>query len=230
MKLVKVALFFEILLGVTWTLIVGASGTQDWNALYVFVLMAPLFLVLMAVGVWGAIRKPEARAIATWVILLPVGFLFLPSALRSTFGPSLFSGGGGRMWLVLAGAPLVLTVVRPRAVGSYLPRFLFTSRGFNLAIIATLVLTIVVMAVIGYAFFNEEAVGREAIQVVRLLIPVVVVGACFAVPVAFLAYLGFFQPDAKELNGLRIAQLVLAIPQPIVVVGAFFALAALSYG
>ena len=230
MKLLKAVLFVEVLVGAAWTLIVGETGTQDLGALTAFVAAAPVFLVAMAIGAWKAIREPDTRSLAVWVILIPLAVLFLPSTLRTMFGAGVLSGGSaGKAWLLLAGAPLGLALVRPRAVGAYLPRFVVQSRAFNLAMVGALLLTLGVIAVIGYAALNPELVG-EATPFVAALVPIAVIGAIFSVVVILIAYLGFFHPEGRQRNVLRVVQLVLAIPIPLAVVVGYMAVALLSYG
>ena len=229
MKLLKAVLFVELLVGAAWTLTVGAVGTQDLGALTAFIAAAPVFLVAMAIGAWKAIREPDTRSLAVWVILIPFAVLFLPSTLRTMFGDGAFtSGSGGKAWLVLAGAPLGLALVRPRAVGAYLPRFVVQSRAFNLAVVGLLLLTVGVIAVIGFAALNPELVG-EATPFVAALVPIAVIGAIFSVFVILIAYLGFFHPEGRQRNILRVVQLVLAIPIPLAVAAGFIAFALLSY-
>ncbi len=230
MKLLKAVLFVELLVGGAWTLVVGAIGPRDLGVLTAFVAAAPIFLVAMAIGVWKAIREPESRSLAVWVILTPVAVLFLPSTLRTMFGDGVFtSDGGGKAWFLVAGAPLGLVLVRPRAVGAYLPRFVVQSRAFNLGVIGLLLITVGAIAVIGFAVLNPTLM-EGATPFVAALVPIAVIGAIFSFVVILVAYIGFFHPDGRQRNVLRVIQLLLAIPIPLAVAAGFLAVAVLSYG
>ena len=231
MKLLRIALFFEVLMGSAWLLLVGATPRIDLGGTMVLFVLAPPALVAMAIGVWKLITEEGVRPLAATVVILPVAFLFAPMVLHGIFGAHVLAGARAtKAWGVLLAGPLVFTVLRPRTVGSYLPRGLFESRMLNLAILLVLIMVALALLALGIAFFQESTGPDVAPQAFKALVPVVVAGAAFSVPVILFAYLGFFQKVGRSENPLRIAQLILAIPIPLVVAAGFLLVMGLSYG
>lgn len=138
--ILNITLAIEVLVALLWTVAMwtetgsGGIAVIGWFAV-VIVVFAAAFLVAALIA-W---RRPALRRRAAIAMVLPFVGGFAPWPLR------VLSGGAadpGFVWRVVAVVVLGIVIValfRPRATAHRLPGALFRSRGFNAAVVGTLV-------------------------------------------------------------------------------------------
>jgi hypothetical protein len=220
----------ELLLGTGLALRVLMAGNSDLGALYLLVLFAASNLPFMLIALWAAVFRPQLRRKALWVLVLPVAFVVLPLALRTSLGAAVpVAAVLAIIGLAVLGL-VVWAVVRPRAAARRVPSGLFRSRLLNAALIGMIVaawlLPAVLLALAGGVTIDtstgQGSPGMAAAYMVLLAaVYAMLVGAasCVAGVWGWLGYRGGVDGAQRSLHfwqmlsaspGILVAGLVLA--------------------
>ena len=223
-KLIRAALFLQIVSGVFWTLTMAMmSGQGGLEVLGLFLLVFALQAICLLIGGWVHWRYPSERKIARWVLLLPFIFWFLPGVIKTLAGGQLSSA---LLWLslsVVAAAILLACILVPQKVAGKLPQFLFRSRLFNSVVLIGPLLgwivfigaLFVVFGVDGQSFskaLNGNGTGyglASAILIAALYLLVLGGGSLCS---GIWGWVGLHSGVDDACRRLNIAQLVLATP------------------
>lgn len=139
-KALRIILVVQLLLGAVWTLAMLTELQKSLAALTLFVLIYPFHLVFFFVALWAVWKHPDLRRKAVLIMVLPVGFLFLPYMITSFFGNPLSADQLASLAIAAGVFCLVLGIALPRKTATLLPNGLFRSRGFNILVIVLMVL------------------------------------------------------------------------------------------
>ncbi len=223
-KLIRVALFLQVISGVFWTLTMAMmSGQGGLEVLALFLLVFALQAIGLLIGGWVHWRHPSERKIARWVLLLPFVFWFLPGVIKTLAGGRLTSA---MLWLILAlvaAAVLLACIVVPQKVAGKLPEFLFRSRFFNSVVLIGPLLGWVVF--IGILFVVFGADGQSSAKALRGngtgygLASAIAIAALYLLALGggslcsgIWGWVGLHSGVDDACSKLNIAQLVLATP------------------
>jgi hypothetical protein len=221
--LTRIALLLQLATGAHWTIylamIEGRGGLEVLGALVVvYAVQLPGFLI----GLWAWWKYPHHRVIASWLLVLPVAFLFLPAIVKSLAGGRLTSGHLRGLWMWACVLGVVACFAVPRKIAALLPTFLFQSRVLN-----GLVLLVPASAWLITGGLAGRVFGFEALDLPRAFDrdeTALAVGAVLAMLGGFLAigmtslfsaawgWLGMFSGAEAACRKLHITQLVVAVP------------------
>jgi hypothetical protein len=138
-KALRIILVIQVLLGVVWTSAMLTELQKSLASLYLFVLIYPFHLVFALVAVWAIWKHPDLRRKAVLVFVLPVGFLFLPYLVTSLFGGALHGEQLAGLAVAAGVLGVVISFALPKKTVKVLPNCVFRSRGFNILVIAIMV-------------------------------------------------------------------------------------------
>ncbi|MEZ4416078.1 MAG: hypothetical protein R3E10_09985 [Gemmatimonadota bacterium] len=209
MKVLKALLLVELLLAAFWVFPVLFGPSPGQFLLQVVLFTAPFHLACMGVGAWWFFRRPATRRWAALVVTAPPLLLIVPNAVRNAQGGPLPSETPPERMIALALAtPLLACVFVPRWAARMLPAGLFRSRllHFGLAVFSAL-------AVAGFgaiAWMMSGDASPTALPLQRALFAAGLGAPLLAVPAGVFAWMGLFQPVARELRPVRVIQLLLA--------------------
>lgn len=139
-KALRIILVVQLLLGTVWTLAMLTELQKSLASLSLFVLIYAFHLIFFFVALWAVWKHPDLRRKAVLIMVLPVGFLFLPYMITSLFGDLLKAEQLASLAIAAAVLCLVLGIALPRKTARLLPNGLFRSRGFNILVIVLMVL------------------------------------------------------------------------------------------
>ena len=154
---------------------------------------------------------------ATLTFVTPIVFLVLPGLFRSLIGGPLITGDGS-VWKAGGGLLALLFglfLVFPKRLVPYLPKFLVRSRGFNFGLATFLVLLLTGWGWLFRLFLDSKEQDSSGNFLGFMLVSAGVVAAISVVVFAY-SYVGLFQSYDKRNQKLRVAQLVLSLPAPLV--------------
>lgn len=121
-RALDILLYAELALGVLWT--VSAAMAQGAGGLAVFglfLIVYGLFAVFVLCAAWACWRYPELRRKAVWIMLLPIGFWFLPGVVRALAGGVLLKTQLVALLLAALLAAVALCWLKPRTAARIVP-------------------------------------------------------------------------------------------------------------
>lgn len=133
----KLCLFLELELGIIWTLLLleAPAGDVGLGALMLFFFLYPFQGALMITGMVCLVRRPDARAWAAAVVVVPVVLLALPGLIRAAAGGTVSAPWA---WSLLVALPLGACLLLPHQVAPFLPTWALRSRGLHVTTIVLL--------------------------------------------------------------------------------------------
>lgn len=154
-------------------------------------------------------------------MLTPIVLLVLPGLFRGIYGGPILTGQGSEWKAIglLLALLLGLFLLSPKKIVPYVPRFLVKSRVFNVGLMALLVLLLAGWGLLLRMFLDSPDQDSSGILTGFLLASGGVAAAISTLTFAY-SYLGLFQSYDACNQRLRIAQLILSLPAPLVVVAA----------
>ena len=223
MKFLRICIVIQLVLGTIWTLTLITSANQGLGPIVMFVLIYPIHGVFGLIAAWSWWKKPQKRRLASVVLLLPVGFLFLPSLIVAVFGGAVLTGPGdvGRTVVLLIAAGIGACLLFPAKAAGFVPDFCFRSRVFNVAALAALVLawTPVVTGLVWLLLVAEPIQagdrsnsGLAALYVSGIAMLFMAAIGLVSVWTFLLGYIGVNQPAEVIHRSLHKAQLAGSAP------------------
>ena len=161
-RALRIVLGIEVALGAIWALVSAmAQGAGGLGAVYVFLVVYPLFGLFVLFAAWTFWKHGEHRRLASWIMVLPVIFWFLPLALRSLAGGAVSGEQVGSVVIGTMATALLAAWIAPRKAATLIPAYLVRSRAFN-----WLLLIALVAAWLFFDGFSASTLGASFTQVV----------------------------------------------------------------
>jgi len=236
--MLKIALFLQIASGAFWTLSLAMiEGRGGLEVLALLVLVYSIQAICFLIGLWAYWRHSEERRKATWLLVLPFVFWFLPGIVRSVGGGRLTESGFVALLLITVAVILLALVVVPRKVAGLVPSFLFRSRVFNsLVLMGPLLGWLFIIGLAGWLFgVRGEEMSRStpsdstgyglASAIVLIAIYLVGLGIASLISGAW-SWLSLRSGIEGACRKLNIAQMVVTVPG--LIIGGFSVLFMLS--
>lgn len=207
----------ELVLGCFWTVPLLDARAEGLGILLVFVWIYGIQALLMVAGACFYWKRPEARRLARVVMLLPIALLFLPFLLRNLLGPIEGEAALGTALLVAVGAAFLSCLLFPRWMADLVPRFLLSSRPLNVGVLLLQLALIGSWVALALVVLGKLAEDESGI-LLGAFFAAAGAGALVSLAVFLYSYLGFFQTHDTRQRPLRVAQLVLSLPVPLLFV------------
>jgi len=224
----------ELALGIAWTMplitATGSQGDYGMQCLTQFFAVYPFQLLLMAVGVWSFFKRPESRGMAMLVILTPLVLFPIPLLLNRLAGGHPFLDTKEKVRnavIFLTVLPVAAIFFFPRRVATLLPTWMLRSGWFNglvLMIACGVYVPYIALVLMWDKIFLKTADNSEGWALAYGLGAAVVYAALSFIPAVLIflySYLSFFQKRVPERKGIRVAQLIVALPAVLIGVGVF---------
>ena len=219
-RLLKIVLIIEVVLGLCLGLAVLTVSRENWGIIYILFLYACSQLPLVLLGLWALLFRPQHRATAAWLCVLPFSFLILPLMLRTAMGEPVSSRTLLASTLIVVLGLTLLAFVRPRTAAARLPAALLHGKPQNIVLLALLGLgwciAIALLLKTGPALLDTSS-GQGSPGMGAAVLLVISIGwltglACFSLLVATWGWVGLRGTTESAQPKLHIAQLVLASP------------------
>jgi hypothetical protein len=213
MRLLKVILIFQILVGLYWIIPLTMGPMLGWGGLYLLIAIFVPLLAVVPIAIWSFFKRPATRRLAAVVFFAPLVIFLTPFLIRTAFGDIIGTHEGGFKEASVVIITLIVAVLAllPKRVAEYLPNRLLKSHLFNIS----LVVGLSVMLVVWIALLPtlKTLIEYDERNIVLAFYAVLYPFVCILItlPILFYSYYSMFQRIDRRHHKLRIAQLVLSL-------------------
>lgn len=212
----------QLILGAIWTLPQLFLDNSSLAILMLFFYTYPFHLVFFFIAAWAMWKHPQSRNKAIRIMLLPIGFLFLPFGIKFIVGGPLSDNSAVVVAVLAAAACLGAGIVFPERTVRVLPDRMFQSRGFNLLIVGSMVLAWLFPVAVTILLLQQGSLsptgggqGSPGMELAYVLIAgalyVIAVGGASLFTLVF-GWLGLRGGVADAQRNLHVTQIVVGAP------------------
>ncbi|MDF1858697.1 MAG: hypothetical protein P1U87_00705 [Verrucomicrobiales bacterium] len=222
-RLLGILFFFELILGAAWTLILitPAGHESVYEPIAFFFLIYPLQLLCMIGGGISLWKHRPNLNFAILVLIAPLIFSVAPFLINVLAGGAPALREPKVIQIITLGlfvGAVIITLVFPRRISFYLPKFLLKSFWLNLLflLIPLLIYLTAAAAVYQWANLFSKAKDDSAGYLVAYgVLFAYIFAAITLVPATLIflySYLSLFQKHETRRKGMRVTQLILSVP------------------